>query len=99
LQQPLVSQLVWQADRERYKVKKARQDATVEIYGVSDKVLTMALSGILIGAADDRPGWLEVGVQLIAVDTLVHNFLPTRRPATTSGPSGSTNRWRTCSRR
>jgi hypothetical protein len=57
------------------------------------------LSGILIGAADDRPGWLEVGVQLIAVDTLVHNFLPTRRPATTSGPSGSTNRWRTCSRR
>jgi len=35
----------------------------------------MALSGILIGAADVRPRWLEVGVQLIAVDTLVHNFL------------------------
>jgi hypothetical protein len=45
------------------------------IYGVSDKVLTMALSGILIGAADVRPRWLEVGVQLIAIDTLVHNFL------------------------
>ena len=45
------------------------------VYGVSDKVLAMALSGILIGAADARPGWLEVGVQLIAVDTLVHNFL------------------------
>jgi hypothetical protein len=45
------------------------------VYGVSDKLLAMALSGILIGAADVRPRWLEVGVQLIAVDTLVHNFL------------------------
>jgi len=45
------------------------------VYGISDKVLAMALSGILIGAAAVRPKWLEVGVQLIAVDTLVHNFL------------------------
>jgi hypothetical protein len=45
------------------------------VYGVSDKVLAMALSGTLIGAADVRPKWLEVGVHLIAVDTLVHNFL------------------------
>ena len=35
----------------------------------------MALSAILIGAAELRPKWREVGVQLIAVDTLVHNFL------------------------
>jgi hypothetical protein len=45
------------------------------VYGVSDKVLSMALSAILIGAADARPRWPEVGVHLIAVDTLVHNFL------------------------
>ena len=45
------------------------------VYGISDKVLAMALSNILIGVADVRPKWLEVGVQLIAVDTLVHNFL------------------------
>jgi hypothetical protein len=45
------------------------------VYGVSDKVLAMALSGILIGAAAVRPRWLQVGVQLIAVDTLVDNFL------------------------
>jgi hypothetical protein len=55
------------------------QNALIEplrnVYGVSDKVLTMALSGILIGAAAARPRWLEIGVQLIAVDTLVHNFL------------------------
>jgi hypothetical protein len=35
----------------------------------------MALSGILIGAADGRPKWLEVGASMIAIDTLVHNFL------------------------
>ena len=45
------------------------------VYGISDKVLALGLSDILIGAADVRPAWLEVGVQLIAVDTLVHNFL------------------------
>lgn len=45
------------------------------VYGISDKVLAMALSGILIRAADVRPKWAEVGLQLIAVDTLVHNFL------------------------
>ena len=45
------------------------------VYGVSDKVLAMALSGILIGAADVRPRWLEVGASMIAIDTLVHNFL------------------------
>jgi hypothetical protein len=45
------------------------------VYGVADKVLAMGLSDILIGAADVRPRWLEVGVHLIAVDSLVHNFL------------------------
>jgi len=45
------------------------------VYGISDKVLAMALSGILIGAADVRRNWLQVGLQLIAADTLVHDFL------------------------
>jgi hypothetical protein len=45
------------------------------IYGVSDKLLTMVLSGLLIGAPDDRRNWVEVGARMIAVDTLVHNFL------------------------
>ena len=45
------------------------------VYGISDKVLALGLSDILIGTADVRPAWFDVGVQLIAVDTLVHNFL------------------------
>jgi hypothetical protein len=46
-----------------------------EVYGISDKVLTMTLSGILLAAPDDRPLWVEVGASMIAIDTLVHNWL------------------------
>lgn len=50
------------------------------IFGVSDKILTMALSSLLIGASAigasiKRPLWFEAGATMIAVDTLVHNFL------------------------
>jgi hypothetical protein len=46
-----------------------------EIYGVSDKVLAMALSALLLGAPKKMVLWTEVGGSMIAVDTLVHNFL------------------------
>ena len=46
-----------------------------EVYGLSDKVLTMALSCILLGAPKKRSVWIEVGGSMIAIDTLVHNFL------------------------
>jgi len=46
-----------------------------EVYGVSDKVLTMALSSILLGAPKRMSLWIEVGGSMIAIDTLVHNFL------------------------
>ncbi len=43
------------------------------IHGISDKVLMMSLSSLLL--ASERPLWREVGANMIAVDTLVHNFL------------------------
>jgi hypothetical protein len=43
------------------------------IYGVSDKVLTMSLSGILLSS--DRPNWVALGAQATVIDTLVHNLL------------------------
>jgi hypothetical protein len=53
-----------------------------EVYGLSDKVLTMALSCILLGAPKGMSLWIEVGGSMIAIDTLVHNFLhPHRHPA------------------
>jgi hypothetical protein len=46
-----------------------------EVHGVSDKVLTMALSSLLLGAPKKLRLWPEVGASMIAIDTLVHNFL------------------------
>jgi hypothetical protein len=46
-----------------------------EIYGVSDKVLAMALSALLLGTPEKMVLWTEVGGSMIAIDTLVHNFL------------------------
>jgi hypothetical protein len=46
-----------------------------EVYGVSDKVLTMSLSCILLTAPKRLHLWQEVGASMIAIDTLVHNFL------------------------
>ena len=45
------------------------------VYGMSDKVMTMALSTLLLGAGGARPHWTEVGASFVVVDTLVHNFL------------------------
>ena len=57
----------------------ARQDALIgplaHVYGVSDKLLHMALANLLIAAGSTRLLWFETGISMIAVDTLVHNFL------------------------
>jgi hypothetical protein len=60
-------------------LEAARQEALIGplrgVFGISDKVLTMALSSLLIGARGQRPVWFETGKAMIAIDTLVHNFL------------------------
>ena len=45
------------------------------IFGVSDKVLTMTLSSLLMADRANSPDWFAVGSQMIVVDRLVHNFL------------------------
>jgi len=45
------------------------------VYGVSDKTLTMTLFCILLVAPRGYETWREVGASMIAIDTLVHNFL------------------------
>ncbi|WP_128935501.1 hypothetical protein [Bradyrhizobium zhanjiangense] len=63
----------------RPELEAARQEALIgplrNIYGISDKILTMTLSTLLIGARNIRPVWFETGKAMIAVDTLVHNWL------------------------
>jgi hypothetical protein len=57
------------------RMRAALVEPLREVYGVSDKVLTMALSQLLLGAPRSRRYWREVGGSMVAVDTLVHNFL------------------------
>jgi hypothetical protein len=45
------------------------------LYGVSDKVLAIALSPLLMALGKRERSWFAVGASLVAVDTLVHNFL------------------------
>jgi hypothetical protein len=57
------------------RLRQALLSPLGEVYGVSDKVLSVTLSGLLLGAGQGRRRWVEVGGSMIAVDTLVHNFL------------------------
>jgi hypothetical protein len=59
--------------------ENASPDALLEpltsIIGISDKVVSMALSTLLIRGSSVHPHWRTIGVEMIAIDTLVHTFL------------------------
>ena len=55
--------------------RAALVDPLRHVYGISDKVIAMALATLLMGAGPTRPGWFDVGASFVVVDTLVHNFL------------------------
>lgn len=57
------------------------------VFGVSDKILTMTLSALLLGASKDRPLWFNAGKSMIAIDTLIHNFLHRTGILASSGAS------------
>jgi hypothetical protein len=50
-------------------------DPLRHVIGVSDKVLNMTLSYLLMSAPPIRQHWIDIGTSMIAIDTLVHNFL------------------------
>lgn len=45
------------------------------VFGISHKVSSLALSGLLLACSSFRPRWGEVASQMVVIDTLVHNFL------------------------
>ncbi len=57
------------------RLRQALLEPLGRIYGVSNKVLAMALSELLLAGDAKRPLWIEAGTVMIAVDSLVHNFL------------------------
>ncbi|WP_426437464.1 hypothetical protein [Bradyrhizobium genosp. P] len=57
------------------RMRSALIDPLRNVFGVSDKLLNMALADILMAAPSSKPTWIEAGSGMIAIDTLVHNFL------------------------
>lgn len=55
--------------------RAALVDPLRHVYGVSDKVIGLALTNLMMGAGASRPGWFEAGASIVVVDTLVHKFL------------------------
>jgi hypothetical protein len=45
------------------------------VHGVSDKVLNMSLATLLLAGDATRERWIAAGAGMIAIDTLVHNWL------------------------
>jgi hypothetical protein len=45
------------------------------VFGLSDKVLGMTMSTLLMGTRSGRSRWFEVGASFVVIDTLVHNLL------------------------
>jgi hypothetical protein len=57
------------------RLRNALLEPLRHVYGTSDKVWSMALATLLLGAGLTRKRWVEVGGSMVAIDTLVHNFL------------------------
>jgi hypothetical protein len=45
------------------------------VFSVSNKVLSMALADLLLAGDPERERWVTAGASMIAIDSLVHNFL------------------------
>lgn len=58
-----------------HALRSAILEPMSNIYGLGHKILSMSLSDLLIGADPQRERWVSAGASMIAVDTLVHNFL------------------------
>lgn len=54
---------------------KALIEPMRQVHGLSSKVLSMTLATFLLGADSRKPLWIAVGGDMIAIDSLVHNFL------------------------
>lgn len=56
-------------------LRQSLLDLLGAVHGVGPKVLSMALSDLLLGADSKRERWLTTGASLIVVDSLVHNWM------------------------
>jgi hypothetical protein len=57
------------------RLRKSLLEPLGWVHGLSSKVISMALADLLLGADPERLLWVETGASMIAIDTLVHNWL------------------------
>jgi hypothetical protein len=57
------------------QMRQALLEPMGQIFSVSNKVLSMALADLLLVGDPERERWVTTGACMIAVDSLVHNFL------------------------
>jgi hypothetical protein len=55
--------------------REALMAAFTSVSGVSRKLAAMMLAVLLCSAGPERPLWIKVGLSMVAIDSLVHNFL------------------------
>ena len=56
-------------------MRKALTSRLLSIFGIAQKLINMAFADLLIGSDRKRARWIEVGGSMVAIDSLVHNFL------------------------
>ena len=56
-------------------MRNAIVEQLMAVFGISKKLIHMTFADLLIGCGEKRPNWQPVGQSMIAVDSLVHNFL------------------------
>jgi hypothetical protein len=56
-------------------MRRSLLEPLTDIFGVSNKLWSMALAELLMGGDPARERWVTTGAAMIAGDTLVHNFL------------------------
>ncbi|WP_131194563.1 hypothetical protein [Lichenihabitans psoromatis] len=64
-----------EAPNHRARMRQALLEPLTCVYGISFKVLSMALADLLLAGDPGRKRWIETGASMIAIDTLVHNWL------------------------
>jgi hypothetical protein len=57
------------------RMRRALIEPLRNLFGISDKVLNMTLAHVLASAPSSKPQWLETGVNMNAIDRLVHAFM------------------------
>lgn len=60
---------------QRADVREVLVDPLCNLFGVANKLANMTLAHLLTAAPEDRLHWHVAGASMLAVDTLVHNFL------------------------